>query len=165
MAEMNTEIGRLEGLLSKMMHPLPSARLASSKSLLFKLENGLFGDISRSISCVKMLNDSMVEALALVLSSDDWKLADSTEADILITLCHLFQKISSTFDGSAYASGGDFAQALKMLQKVASVKSTGLVEKVGDHQDHCVMRCLLHCAVQFNKRTFSSSSSSFQKAY
>ena len=128
---MSSEIGRLESLSTKMVHPLASARLAAAKSLLFKLESGLFGDISRSVSCVKLLNDSMVEALALVLSSDDWKLAGNIEADILSTLCQIFQKISTTFDGNAYASGGDFSLALKMLQKVASLKSRdGMVEKV-----------------------------------
>lgn len=128
---MSSEIGRLESLSGKMVHPLTSARLAAAKSLLFKLESNLFGDISRSVSCVKLLNDAMVEALSLVLSSDDWKQPGNLEADILSTLCQTFQKISTTFDGSAYASGGDFSKALGMLQRVASLKSSdGMVEKV-----------------------------------
>ena len=130
---MSIEISRLESLLSKMIHPLASARLAASKSLLFKLESGLFGDISRSVSCVKLLNDSMVEALSLTLSSDDWKQAGNIEADILSLLCQIFQRISTTFDGFAYASGGDFSRALTMLQKVASIKSSDdALEKVSE---------------------------------
>ena len=56
---MSSEIGRLESLSGKMVHPLASARLAAAKSLLFKLENNLFGDISRSVSCVKLLNEAV----------------------------------------------------------------------------------------------------------
>ena len=90
------------------VHQLPRARYAAAKSILFKLESGLFGDISRSVSCARILNDRMVESLALIMATEDWKENGNVESDILIALCNLFQKVSNIFDGSAYASGGDF---------------------------------------------------------
>lgn len=127
---MSGDISRLEEQCDKLVHPLPKARLAAAKSVLFKLESGLFGDISRSVSCVRILNDRMVESLAKVLSTEDWKENGNIEAEVLIMMCNLFQKIATTFDGSAYASGGDFSKALSMLQKVASTQSSGVIEKV-----------------------------------
>ena len=127
---MSGDISRLEEQAEKLVHPLPKARLAAAQSILFKLDSGLFGDISRSVSCVRILNDRMVESLALILATEDWKEYGNTEADILMALCSLFQKVSVTFDGSAYASGGDFSRALGMLQKIASMHTSGIVEKV-----------------------------------
>tara|TARA_A100001035_G_scaffold255147_1_gene229494 strand:- start:337 stop:864 length:528 start_codon:yes stop_codon:yes gene_type:complete len=127
---MSGDISRLEEQAEKLVHPLPKARLAAAKSILFKLQSGLFGDISRSVSCVRILNDRMVESLSLVLATEDWKENGNTDADVLIALCNLFQKIATTFNGSAYASGGDFSKALGMLQKIASVHTSGIVEKV-----------------------------------
>ena len=130
---MSGDISRLEDQAEKLVHQLPRARLAAAKSILFKLESGLFGDISRSVSCARILNDRMVESLALIMATEDWKENGNVESDILIALCNLFQKVSNIFDGSAYASGGDFSKALSMLQKIASMHSSGIVEKVRLH--------------------------------